>query len=130
MILVDSSVWIDYFRGKATRQTELLEHYLTRERLATGDLILAEVFQGIQSKQELALVEEYFQLLLYFDMVGKKIALKAAENNRLLRQKGYTVRKTIDVLIGTFCIENSISLLHNDRDFEPMELMLGLSAVR
>ncbi len=82
--------------------------------------------QGFRTKSQIAAAHQVLSQLEYFNLVGKNIALKSADNNRLLRNKGITIRKTIDIIIGTFCIENSIKLLHNDRDFEPMEKYLGL----
>ena len=130
MILVDTSVWIDYFRGTTTSQTVKLDRFLDEEMVCVGDLILAELLQGFRTKKEMATAQKILGTLEYHDLAGRKIALKAAENYRKLRSKGITVRKTIDVFIGTFCVENGIQLLHNDRDFEPMEKHLGLKVVR
>ncbi len=129
MILVDTSVWIDYFRNSATRETALLDELLQKDRLATGDLIITELYQGIKTPREIKLLNEPTASLEYFDLCGRDIALKAAENYRYLRKKGQTVRKTIDVIIATFCIENHIKLIHADRDFTPFEELLGLQAL-
>lgn len=126
MVLVDTSVWIDYFLGKNTGQTLTLDSLFDSERICTGDLIIAEIMQGIKTKNEIATANHIISLLEYYDLVGRDIAFKAAENYRYLRKKGVTIRKTIDVIIGTFCIENQIKLLHNDRDFDPFVKFLGL----
>lgn len=129
MVLVDTSAWIDYFRGVDARHTRRLDECLGADRVATGDLIIAELMQGFRTKHELTAAREIIARLEYFDMAGKEVAYKAAENYRFLRAKGITVRKTMDMLIGTFCIERGIALLHNDRDFDPMERHLGLRVV-
>jgi predicted nucleic acid-binding protein len=126
MILVDSSVWIDYFRGDSTPQVDMLDALLGNEPLAMGDLILAEVLQGFQSEREF---NQAKQLLLSFEMVeivGKDIAIQAARNFRTLRGHGITVRKTVDTLIATRCIHGGLILLHSDRDFDPFVTHLGL----
>ena len=126
MILVDSSVWIDYFRGDSTPQVEMLDALLGNEPLAMGDLILAEVLQGFQSEREF---NQAKQLLLSFEIVeivGKDIAIQAARNFRTLRGHGITVRKTVDTLIATRCIHGGLILLHSDRDFDPFVTHLGL----
>lgn len=129
MILADTSVWIDYFRGVASRETDLLNSLLDEERIATGDLIIAELMQGFITKSQISTALQIINHLEYFDLAGKEIALKAADNYRVLRKKGVTIRKTIDTIIGTFCIEKGFKLLHNDRDFDPMEQHLGLLVV-
>jgi len=129
VIVVDSSVWIDYFNGKLTHQTLFLRDEIDRREIVVGDLILCEVLQGFRYNKDMMVARE---LLLGFqlrDMVGREIALKAAESYRILRARGITVRKTIDVLIGTFCIHNGFSLLHDDRDFDAIE-QLGLQVVK
>ena len=126
MILVDSSVWIDYFRGDSTPQVEMLDALLGNEPLALGDLILAEVLQGFQSEREF---NQAKHLLLSFELVeiaGKDVALQAARNHRTLRGHGITVRKTVDTLIATRCIHSGLILLHSDRDFDPFVTHLGL----
>jgi predicted nucleic acid-binding protein len=130
MVLVDTSVWIDYFRGTDSRQTDALDRLFDEDSIIIGDLILVELLQGFRTKKELAAADEIVSRLEYRDMAGREVALKAAENYRMLRTKGLTVRKTIDMLIGTFCLVNGIRLLHNDRDFDPMEKHLGLRVVR
>ncbi|MEM6830906.1 MAG: PIN domain nuclease [Bacteroidota bacterium] len=128
--LVETSDWIDYFRGVESKETDLLDELLEIDRLVIGDLILAELKQGCQSEKELKIINEVVGLLDYRDLVGRRIADKAAENYQFLRQKGVTVRKTIDVIIGTFCIEHDLFLLHSDRDFDPMENYLELKVRR
>lgn len=129
MIVVDSSVWIDYFNGVETRETALLDDFLGEEPIVIGDLILAEVLQGFRSEQDVRKARAALDTLVFEPMVGRDIALKAAGNYRALRAKGVTVRKTIDMLIGTFCMENGHRLLHRDRDFDPIEKHLGLETV-
>ena len=129
MVLVDTSVWIDYFRGRNSPQTNKLDELIDDERIATGDLIIAELMQGFRTKGQIVAARNIISRLEYFDLVGKDIAFKAAENYRLLRKEGITIRKTIDIVIGTFCIENNFKLLHADRDFEPMTEYLGLVAL-
>jgi predicted nucleic acid-binding protein len=126
MVLVDTSVWIDYFRGIESRHTRILDEYLDSERVAIGDLIIVELLQGFKTKARIAAAYQIISRLEYYDLAGKDIAFKAAENYRLLRSRGITIRKTVDNIIGTFCIENQIKLLHNDRDFDPMARYLGL----
>jgi predicted nucleic acid-binding protein len=129
MVLVDTSVWIDYFRGRNSPQANKLDELFDDERIATGDLIIAELMQGFRTKSQIVAAQNIISRLEYFDLVGKYIAFKAAENYRFLRKEGITVRKTIDIVIGTFCIENNFKLLHADRDFEPMTEYLGLLAL-
>ncbi|MCB0275495.1 MAG: PIN domain nuclease [Calditrichaeota bacterium] len=129
MTLVDSSVWIAYFNGENTPQTRLLDNLLNEEIVLMGDLILTEVLQGFSKEEDFLLAREALSNLECVTHGGPEIALASARNFRALRRKGITVRKTIDVLIGTFCIENQIPLLHADRDFDPMALHLGLMVV-
>ena len=126
MVLVDTSVWIDYFLAKSNRQTIALDNLFDTERICIGDLIITELMQGFKTKREISIANQIISRLEYYDLVGKDIAFKAAENYRNLRQNGITIRKTIDVIIGTFCIENQIKLLHNDRDFDPLVKLIGL----
>ena len=129
MILVDSSVWIDYFNGVICPETNLLDGFLGKESILMGDLILAEVLQGFSNDRDFQQAQQLLNLLPFREMLGHQVAIRSAENYRLLRMKGVTVRKTIDVMIGTFCILNQLPLLHRDRDFDPMEKWLGLSTV-
>ena len=126
MVLVDTSVWIDYFLGKNNKQTSILDSLFDTERICIGDLIITEIMQGFKTKREISSANQIISRLEYYDLVGRDIAFKAAENYRYLRQKGITMRKTIDVIIGTFCIVNQTKLLHNDRDFDPLVKFLGL----
>jgi predicted nucleic acid-binding protein len=130
MIVVDTSVWIDYVNGMNSEQTEILHHALLHTRIVTGDLIITEFLQGFRSAKDHAKGRQLMEELEYHDFVGKELAVKAAENYRALRQNGIMVRKTIDVLIATFCIEHGYWLLHNDRDFDAMEEFLGLLVLR
>jgi hypothetical protein len=129
MVLVDSSVWINYFNGNETWQTEILDQMLLQIPLFIGDLILTEVLQGFRDENEYNKAKEVLSILTCRQLGGYEIAIKSAENYRLLRKKGITVRKTIDVIIGTFCINENIALLHNDKDFEPMTKHLGLQSI-
>jgi predicted nucleic acid-binding protein len=126
LILVDSSVWIDYFNGAITRQTEKLDSLLGRERLAIGDLILTEVLQGFGKEHDLEVARELLTSLTVIILGGQDIAIQAARNFRTLRQAGVTVRKTIDSVIATRCIESGYELLHDGEDFVPFVKHLGL----
>ena len=126
MILVDSSVWIDYFRGVSTPQSEMLDALLGNEPLAIGDLILLEVLQGFGSDRDFNQARKLLTSLAVIDMGGKDIAIQAARNFRALRALGVTVRKTIDTVIATRCIESRLPLLFSDRDFDPFVEHLGL----
>ncbi len=126
MILVDSSVWIDYFNGVKTRQTDRLDELLGSDLLLTGDIILVEVLQGFRNDRDFRRAKRALDGLEFRAMLGRDIALKSAANYRALRAQGVTLRKTIDTLIATFCIENGHELLHADRDFDPIEEHLGL----
>ena len=129
MILVDSSVWIDYFRGAATPQAEKLDSLLGNELIATGDLILTEVLQGFMSERDFNQAKKLMTSLVIVDLAGQNIAIQAAKNFRALRSLGITVRKTIDTLIATYCIESGLPLLYSDRDFDPFVKHLGLRSV-
>ncbi len=126
MILVDSSVWIDYFRGTATPQAEKLDSLLGIEPIATGDLILTEVLQGFVSDRDFNQARKLMTSLVIVDLAGQNIAIQAARNFRVLRSLGVTVRKTIDTVIATRCIESRLPLLYSDRDFDPFVEHLGL----
>lgn len=129
MVLIDSSVWINYFNGSSTWQTEILDQMLLQIPLFTGDLILTEVLQGFRKDKEYNNAREVMDILACKQMAGHEIAIKSADNYRKLRKKGIIVIKTIDVIIGTFCINNDIPLLHDDKAFEPMEKYLGLKSI-
>ena len=126
MILVDSSVWIDYFRGIPTPEAETLDSLLGTEPIATGDLVLTEVLQGFVSDRDFNQAKKLLTSLVIVDMVGQDIAIQAAKNFRVLRALGITVRKTIDTVIATRCIESRLPLLYSDRDFDPFVEYLGL----
>ncbi len=126
MIVVDSSVWIDFFRGVTTPQTERLDALLGSEPLAIGDLILTEVLQGFTSEKHFNKARKLLTALNVVGLGGKEIALQAAKNYRALRAQGVTIRKTIDTIIATCCIENDFALLYSDRDFDPFVMHLGL----
>ena len=126
MILVDSSVWIDYFRGTQTPQTEKLDGLLSSEPIAVGDLILTEVLQGFGSERDFNEARRLLTSLLVVELGGREIAIQAARNFRILRAQGVTIRKTIDTVIATRCIESGFILLHSDRDFDPFVQHLGL----
>jgi predicted nucleic acid-binding protein len=128
LILVDSSVWIDYFNGKVTWQTDLLDRKLSDELLVVGDLILAEVLQGFRSDKDYQTAKSFLSAMMFRPMGGYDIAIQSAANYRQLRKSGITVRKTIDVIIATFCIVEELTLLHDDRDFKPMTTVLTLKA--
>ena len=126
MIVVDSSVWIDYFNGCSTKETEALHGLLGRRTIIVGDLILAEVLQGFRSDRDFRRARGLLEGFDVVSMVGPASAVRAAENYRRLRRLGVTVRKTIDVLIGSYCLSRGLPLLHADTDFEPMVQHLGL----
>ena len=126
MIFVDSSVWIDYFRGVATKETELLDELLGVEPIVIGDLVLAEVLQGFKSDRDFNQAKKLLTSLVMVEMLGQEIAIQAARNFRSLRDRGITVRKTIDTIIATYCIENDLALLHSDRDFDAFVEHLNL----
>ena len=126
MMLVDSGVWIDYFRGTKTPETDRLDALLGVEPIATGDLVLAEVLQGFSSEQDFNQGNKLLTSLPIIELVGAEIAVQAARNFRVLRGQGITIRKTIDTLIATSCIENQLTLLYSDNDFDPFVEHLGL----
>lgn len=126
MILVDSSVWISHFNQALTRPVEYLRELIAVEPILVGDLMLCEILQGFRSEPAARLAERALRRFEIVSLCNPELAIKAAENYRFLRRRGITVRKTIDLIIGTFCIEHGHALLHSDRDFEPMERLLGL----
>jgi len=119
MILVDSSVWIDYFNGVENKETDKLDTTLGFEDIAIGDLILTEVLQGFKVDKEYRVAKDVLTSLTIFEMLGVELAIKSADNFRKLRKKGVTIRKTADVIIATTCMENKIPLLFSDKDFLP-----------
>ena len=126
MVVVDSSVWIDYFSGHDTPETDYLDSLLGQELIVIGDLVLAEVLQGFRTGKDFRKARDLLLSLHLVNMLDMTIALKSAENFRKLRKRGMTVRKTVDSIIATFCIENRLSLLHSDKDFQPFQKYLGL----
>ncbi len=119
MIMVDSSVWIDFFNGVENIETNKLDEMLGLEEIATGDLIITEVLQGFRSDKDFKAAKSILTSLTVFEMLGEKLAIKSANNFRKLRKSGITIRKTPDVIIATFCIENKFPLLFSDKDFIP-----------
>jgi predicted nucleic acid-binding protein len=126
MVIVDSSVWIDALNNRATPQTDWLSNALNRRPVGLTSLILCEVLRGIRSDGEFKRAQQQLQILHVFENATAPLAISAAQNFRTLQRKGITVRKTIDCLIATFCIEEGYELLHNDRDFDAFEAHLGL----
>lgn len=129
MVLVDTTVWVDYFRGVINPETDWVHAELDRQRLGLSDLILCEVLQGVRDDLAAKAVERELLKLEVFDMSGTDLARDAARNYRTLRARGHTVRRTIDCLIATFCIREQHSLIHRDRDFDPFEKFLELSII-
>ena len=128
MIFVDSSVWIDYFRGTVTAQTDRLDALLGEREIVVGDVVLAEVLQGFARERDFETALGLFERLTIVTVGGPEIAIEAARNFRRLRAKGVTARKTIDTLIATYCIRNRLPLLFSDRDFEQFVEQLGLKS--
>ncbi len=129
MVVVDTTVWIDYLRGFRNRETEWFDNEISRQRFGLTDLILCEVLQGIRGEKAFSQVRREFKKFELIATGGEELAVAAAVNFRTLRERGRTVRKTIDCLIATACIINGHSLLHRDRDFDHFEQLLGLSVV-
>jgi predicted nucleic acid-binding protein len=129
MVIVDTTVWIDYLRGAENPETRWLDGELQRQRLGLTDLILCEVLQGIRDQGTFAQVQVNLLKFQVFQTGGSVLAVAAAQNYRRLRQRGYTIRKTIDCLIATFCLEAEHELLHRDHDFDSFEELLGLQVV-
>ena len=126
MVIIDTTVWIDYFRAADNSETNWLDQHLTIHRCGLTDLILCEVLQGIQDEGEFAQARSNLLKLKIFQTGGSELAIIAAQNYRELRLRGYTFRKTIDCLIATFCLQGKHELLHRDRDFDCFEKVLGL----
>lgn len=120
MIIVDSSVWIDYFNGIPTWQTDSLDNYLSNVPVVIGDLILTEVLQGFRSNKDYETAKIFLSTFPFRQMGGYNVAIQSAQNYRFLRKAGVTVRKKIDIIIATFCIIEGLTLLHDDCDFDPM----------
>jgi len=129
VVIVDTTVWVDYFQGIRNPETDWLDAELDRQRLGLTDIILCEVLQGVRDESSANDVERRLLKLELFEAGGADLAREAARNYRALRSRGRTVRKTIDCLIATFCIRERYSLLHRDRDFDPFEQFLDLSVI-
>lgn len=126
MILVDSSVWIDYFIGRDAAQADFLDRTLGNHPIAIGDLILTEVLQGFRRDNDYATAKRLLGQLTVFELLGHDMAIKSAETFRTLRRQGITIRKTAAVIIASFCIEHDLPLLFSDKDFVPFVEHLGL----
>ena len=126
MILVDTSVWIDYFNGNQNRETDMLDNALIAGTVAIGDIILLEILQGFKHKKDYTIAKETLITLDQYEMLGHSMVFECADNYRVLRKKGITIRKTADVIIASFCIKNKLPLLFLDRDFIPFVNDLGL----
>lgn len=129
MVIVDTTVWVDYFHGVENPETEWLDTELDRQRLGLTDIILCELLQGVRDDGAAKEIERSLLKLAVFETGGVALAREAARNCRALRSRGHTVRKTIDCLIATFCVREQHSLLHRDRDFDAFEEVLGLSVI-
>ena len=129
MVIVDTTVWIDYFRGVSNAEVQWLNAELERQRLGMTDIILCEVLQGITDERTFETVVAELSKCEIFPTGGTEFAVAAARNYRVLRRRGHTVRKTVDCLIATFCLREGHTLLHRDRDFDPFEKSLGLSVI-
>jgi predicted nucleic acid-binding protein len=129
MVIIDTTVWIDYLRGIVTKETSWFERELTSQRFGLTDLILCEVLQGVADEAIARQVLRQLSLFQLYDTGGEDLAVATARNFRMLRQRGRTVRKTIDGLIATFCLRQGFSLLHCDRDYNHFEVVLGLSVI-
>lgn len=130
MVIVDRTVWIDYLAGATNPETEWLERELTRQRLGLTDLTLGEVLQGIRDEEQFRQLRAELMTFHVHATGGPEMAVAAAENYRMLRRKGFTVRKMIHCSIATYCLQSGNQLLHRDRDFYPFEKVLGLEAVK
>jgi predicted nucleic acid-binding protein len=130
VIVVDTTVWIDFLNGRSAPHVKHLRVVLGTSEIVVGDLMLCEVLQGLENERVAQEVESLLRRFDVVSMAGDAIAVAAARNFRALRSRGITIRKTIDLLIGTWCIENRLPLLHNDRDYRPMALHLGLAEVQ
>jgi len=129
MVIIDTTVWIDYLRGIVTKETSWFERELMSQRFRLTDLILCEVLQGVADEAIARQVLRQLSLFQIYDTGGEDLAVATARNFRMLRQRGRTVRKTIDGLIATFCLRQGFSLLHCDRDYNHFEVVLGLSVI-
>jgi predicted nucleic acid-binding protein len=126
MLIVDTTVWVDYFNGQINPETDYLDRAMSEEAILVGDLILAETLQGFRYDRDFDLAQSALAKFAQVEMLNLRIARQSAQNYRTLREKGITVRKTIDCLIATFCIAENHTLLHRDNDFDGFEKHLGL----
>jgi len=126
VILVDISVWIDYFNGIESKYTNSLDQLLSADTVLMGDIILTELLQGFDGDKEFLLVKHALDPLDCVHIGGKPLAIQAASNFRFLRSRGITIRKTVDMLIASWCMEHQVNLLHNDRDFDHIATLLPL----
>ncbi|HKZ82407.1 MAG TPA: PIN domain nuclease [Anaerolineae bacterium] len=129
MVIVDTTVWIDYLNGISTSQADWLDTELARQRLGLTDLILCEVLQGVRDERQATQTRHELLKFEVFETGGVQLAITAAQNYRRLRARGRIVRKTVDCLIATFCLVNDHALLHNDRDYDPFEEFLSLRVI-
>ena len=129
MVIIDTTVWIDYLRGGVAKETSWFERELTSQRFGLTDLILCEVLQGVADESVARQVQRHLSLFQIYDTGGEDLAVATARNFRVLRRRGRTVRKTIDGVIATFCLRQGFSLLHRDRDYDHFETVLGLSVI-
>ncbi len=129
MVIIDTTVWIDYLKGVSNKETNYLDREVARQRFGLTDLILCEILQGISDEKLFTRVLQELRKFELFETGGADLAIEAARNFRRLRQHGHTVRKTIDSLIATFCLQHGHSLLHRERDFDHFEVLLGLTVV-
>jgi predicted nucleic acid-binding protein len=129
MVIVDTTVWIDYLKGVQTPQTDWLDTEVEKQRLGLTDLILCEILQGVKTDEQATETQRELTKFEVMPMSGIELAVAAAQNYRKLRAQGRTVRKTVDCLIATFCLTNGHALLHNDREFDPFEEILGLRVI-
>jgi predicted nucleic acid-binding protein len=129
MVIVDTTIWIDYLRGLRNPETDYFDREVGRQRFGLTDLILCETLQGIRGEKAFTRVLRDLRKFQVFETGGEELAVQAARNFRRLCRQGHTVRKTIDCLIATFCLRHGHSLLHRDREFGPFERVLGLSVI-
>ena len=128
MIVADTSVWIDYFNGSDSAEAEALDSALKDGEVAIGDIIFLEILQGFRTDKDYKVARTKLSALEQYEMLGRNMVIKCADNYRALRKNGVTVRKTNDIIIATFCIENKVSLLFSDRDFQPFVKYLKLKS--
>ncbi len=129
MILVDTSVWIDYLNGRESRKTNTLDAALANDTVVIGDIIFLEILQGFKHDKDYNKAKKNLSILDQYEMLGRNMVTKCADNYRALRKKGITIRKTTDIIIATFCIDHKLPLLYSDRDFTPFTKYLNLISV-